>query len=795
MRSRLLVLALFFVMSGFAPAVPAAGAADSGGPCPMPPSPDLLTRLGKERVAELAGDFRPEKELYVAARQERGLAKSAQVTGTGTCLVILLEWTDHPADKVSHPNSEYVDMMFSTGAYPTGSMNDYYREISHGLYGVQGTVHGWAQDDDPYSSITPTDYYQVRDLMREAVLQLDPVIDYSQFDNDGPDGVPNSGDDDGRVDALFFVHAGPGREATGDDNDIWSHAWSFSDAALNVDGVQCYSYSVEPEESPDGSMVAVGVFCHEYGHVLGLPDLYDTDYSTAGVGEWCLMSGGSWGRRPGDPPGSCPVHMTAWCKEQLGWVDPVAITASTLGLTVPRAEDNPVAYRVWRAGDASGDEYFLIENRRPVGFDEALLRRQIDYGLPQPEGLIIYHVDNALNGNANERHRLVDVVEASPWFDGPGDWFEQLDGPRDYATGARLDAYNRGDDGDVWPGYSAVDGDTTSWVGPRDRDRFADDTIPPAHDYYCEPTGITLQNIAISGDDVVLDVLIEGAKGGDDPPPPAATALSWDFESGLEGWEFCNSYVHLDQTQAGSCGGTGLWFGVDDPAYECGPGYGNNWFDITWHQVQVSGSPTVTLTHHYDLEPNYDYGVVEVRCANDPLADWHQVAAVTGSSGCVTDTWPLPTAALTECADGDPDIMLDLRLRLLTDGGYSAEDGSFCGFGWWVGEVTLDGVLTDVGDTPRPMASASLLPPWPNPFNPVSAVKYYVPEGVARASLRIYDQRGRVVRNLAADMPAGWGETTWNGRDDAGRALPSGIYYCRLIAGSDVLVRKLALLK
>ncbi len=799
MRSRFQTPGIFFALAVLTAVVfaPPACASTPGSSSaefhPMPASPELLTRLGRARIAEIAGDTAPERELFTISEKLRDEGKSVQVVGTGSCLVILVEWSDHLADQISHPTSLYDDMLFSTGSYSTGSMNDYYLEVSHGLYGVGGLVNPWIVDDDLYSSITPTDYNQVRDMFADVIVQLDPYIDFSQYDNDGSDGVPNSGDDDGLVDALFFVHAGPGREATGADTDIWSHAWSFSNTTIMADGVRCYRYSVEPEEAPNGSMVTVGVFCHEYGHVLGLPDLYDTDYSTGGVGDWCLMSGGSWGYRSGDPAGSCPVHMTAWCKYKLGWVTPTPITSTSIGLSIPPAENNAVAYRVWRNGAASGDEYFLIENRRPIGFDEGLVTRQVGYGLDQPEGMMIYHVDDALSSNANERHRLVDVVEASPWFVAPGVWFEQMDGPRDYTTGARLDAYNRGDNGDPWPGFSTVNYDTTDWTGSRDRDRFADDTIPQAQDYYCDPSGVVIENIALSGINVVADFVVDSAKGEAIEPLADLTA-TWDFETGTQGWEFCNSYVHLDQTQTGDCGGTGLWFGVDDPAYACGPGYGNGWFDITWKMIRAAGSPTVTLDHRYDLESGYDYGVVEVRCAGDPNASWTVIGSVTGTSGCTSSVWSIPPAAMAECDAGGGVAEFDLRLRLETDEGYSAADGAFCGFGWFVDAVSIGGVVTGI-DLPQPMASAQLLPPWPNPFNPRTSIKYYIPAGTRSSALRIYDQRGRLVRRLGDDLQEGWGEAAWDGRDEAGAAVPSGVYFCRLQNDDTFSVQKLALLK
>ncbi len=767
---------------------------DPGQPTPVSADPALIDRLGPEAVVKLAGDVRPEEELYNLSREEISAGKSAKVIGTGSCLLILMQWTDHPADEVNHPGSAYQDMVFSTGTYPNGSMNDFYLENSYGQFGVAGLASGWHTSAYPYADITPTDYNQVRDMIVQAITDLDPVIDYSQYDNDGPDGIPNSGDDDGNVDALFFVHAGPGREQSGDDNDIWSHAWAFSGGVTTNDGVSCYRYSVEPEKLVDGTQITIGVFAHEYGHVLGLPDLYDTDYSSSGIGDWGLMSGGSWGRVSGEAVGSSPAHMTAWCKWKLGWLTPTTVTVDQLGVTLPPVETNAVAYRIFRGGATSGDEYFLVENRQPIGFDQGITRRQVDFGLPLAQGMLIYHVDDGLSGNSNDSHRLVDVVEASPWFHAPDDWIEHLDGPRDYTLQLWLNNFNRGDNGDPWPGWTVASADSTDWVGPRDRNRFADDTIPSAEDYFCDATGIAIENITLVGQDVTADFLI-GAKRA--PLLAPDKTLTWDFEADDGDWQFCNSYVHHDLTQSGTCGGTGgLWFGLDDPDYDCPPGYGNNWYDFTWRTVGVTSGATVTLRHHYDLEPAYDFAYVEVRCAGDPDATWYEIATFDGFSDCVTDTWAIPSAAYSDCENESGYAVIDLRLRMTSDGAYSAEDGSHCGIGWWVDEVSLTGeFVTGVDDMPGLGLPALLDQAVPNPFNPTTTLKYHIPAGARTVKLAIYDQRGHLVRTLATDDEAGWQERTWDGRDETGRNMSSGVYFARLTVDGALKIQKLALLK
>ncbi len=781
-----------------------AGAAVAAAPAAefMPAHPDLLKQLGRTKVAELQARHAPPRlEQELSALQAKGGA--VQVSGIGTCLVILWEFTDHPADQGAHPGSAYHDMMFSTAVYPTGSMNDFYRENSYGAYGIGGDVAGWTTSLHTYASYANGDGSQdagtAREMITDAVAQLDPSVDFSQFDNDGPDGIPDSGDDDGYVDALFFVHAGPGQEQTGDTTDIWSHASAFYYGLSTGDGVAIRRYSVEPEELVDGSLMTVGVFCHEYGHVLGLPDLYDTDYSSSGIGEWGLMSGGSWNNRTGDPAGSSPSHLTAWCKQELGWLAPVTLTASSYGVTIPPVETSPTAYRIFRDGVTSGDEYFLCENRRTLGFDAGLVRRQILLGLPLPEGLIVYHVDESNSGNSSDRHRLVDVVEASPWFEPDDSWYEQMDGDRDTGTYANLSQPNRGDNGDTWPGFTLFNADSTDWVGPRDRDRFADDTVPPAEDNFCEPTGIAIENIALAGDDVVADFLV-GAKA--EPPAAVKADHTWDFETGSDGWDFCYSYVHQDMLHAGGCPGSGgLWFGVDDPEFVCPPGYGNGWNDFTWKTIWVLPGASVTLRHKYDLEPGYDFAFVEVRCAGDAGAAWHELASFTGSAACQTETFPIPGSVLEECQVAglpkDPYSVLDLRLRFVSDGAWSAEDGDFCGLGWWVDEVTVSNVYTGVGDgIPGADLPAQLAAPSPNPFNPLTTIRYHVPAGARSVHLEIFDQRGRLVRTLTeGPAAAGWQQAIWDGRDGAGRTLASGIYFARLDVDGLVRIQKMALVK
>jgi M6 family metalloprotease-like protein len=481
-------------------------------------------------LAEGGGGFLAPRSLWSKpAGVDRPAPPQARplVSGNWKTLVILIDFPDYHWDNGHDPyfangdstrtyvQSHYSSMLFSdisykdpfaTNAY-TGSLRDFYRDNSYGQFLVSGTVTVWYRAPHTYRYYcntdgvagTTDDYGWARsdsgmvwDLVRDAVTAANPTVDFSQFDNNH----------DGKVDGLFVVHAGPGAEAVASNNSsaavgyIWSHKWSIPN--MVVDGVTVSGYTMEPE---DGT---VGVFCHEFGHDLGLPDLYDVDYSSEGMGEWDLMSSGGWCRRPGDPYGTCPAHMSAWCKTQLGWVVPTNVTSPRIAQSIPPVETSPAVYRLWTNG-ASGGEYFLIENRQNIGFDVGLTRRQYDYGLLPANGLLIYHVDESMPDNTNEAHKRIDVVEATPYWTGTS-WFEQLDRARSRPSDQYLSNPNRGDNGDPWPGWSGVNATLTDYVGPRSRDAFGPTTSPSSNAYSGAPSGVALTHIALSGANVVADL-------------------------------------------------------------------------------------------------------------------------------------------------------------------------------------------------------------------------------------------------------------------------------------------------
>jgi immune inhibitor A len=364
----------------------------------------------------------------------------APLRGEMRVVVVLVEFGDRKL-QAAHGADHFRDLFFSKGKLPSGSVRDYYAEASRGAVEITGEVVGpftmpksLAEYAGGKSGMGPAEP-NARTLARHAAVAADPHVDFGRYDNDG----------NGFVDAFIVVHAGGGAEQTGSPGDIWSHKWVMTGGAYGADKTKVYGYLTVPEDA------RLGVCVHELGHLLfGWPDLYDTDGSSEGLGNWCVMAGGSW-----NGGGDVPAHPSAWCKAQQGWASVVNV-AQDGQLSMADVKDGGSVYRLWMDGAASR-EYFLVENRQ---------RKQYDRGLPG-DGLLVYHVDDAIETNTDERHPKVALLQA--------------DGRGDLALGK-----NRGDAGDAFPGATAKTSLTSV-------------TVPHTRSYNDVPTGVSLTQISASG--------------------------------------------------------------------------------------------------------------------------------------------------------------------------------------------------------------------------------------------------------------------------------------------------------
>lgn len=380
-----------------------------------------------------ARGLRPTRAAFNEERREQGapiLGAPAAAAAPGWAgadtdvLFLAVEFTD---TQCSFTPGQAQTNMFGGGATGPGDLDDYFDEISRGSLQVAGNVVGTADGSDCIALANDRAYYNTdgagsgddnRDdeLVREAVEAAADYVDFAQYDNDG----------DGTVDALGIIYAGggphdgcsidAGASGGGGDN-LWPHSGSVNTGgALSADGKTISPFIINSEltyqigdSSNCDQIQTIGLFAHELGHSLGLPDLYDTDVGNGGVHTWSAMASQyvSTTNLADTPP-----HYDPWSKAFLDWVTPTVhqpgdrvtpgmVQVETSG-EVHQLRDNPMGFQVGGTG-----EYFLVENRQQTGFDAGLAGC----------GLVVWHIDEAMSGNQSGghsagSHRLVDIDEA-----------------------------------------------------------------------------------------------------------------------------------------------------------------------------------------------------------------------------------------------------------------------------------------------------------------------------------------------------------------------------------------------
>jgi len=372
-----------------------------------------------------------------------GMLKAFPSQGQQKLLMVLIKYPDLNS---TYSSGSFYNLMNQSDYGGTGSFRDYYYVCSGHKLELAIDVVGWYTAEHSYV------YYgedegdnRARELVGEAIDAAEAAgVNFSVYDNDN----------DGTVDNLLVVHSGPGAEEGSRTEYIWSHSWSLGYMYDRYyDGVRINSYLIQPETRSYG-MVGIGVFCHEFGHALGLPDLYDTDGSSEGLGEWCLMASGLWLNQE-----KTPAMMSAWCREELNWVSPTVIPWPVTDAFYGDYALNPSATstEVYKIVTQNSNEYFLLENMYRTGFNAYL----------PGSGMAIFHVNTDRSDNDNEDLKLVDMEEA----DGKND----LD-----------NIGNRGDAGDIFPGSSH-------------NTLFNDLSSPDAQTYDGKYTGISVSDIRMDG--------------------------------------------------------------------------------------------------------------------------------------------------------------------------------------------------------------------------------------------------------------------------------------------------------
>ena len=412
--------------------------------------------------------------------------------GNHPVLVILVEFNDQSA--VGSTEADWEEGFFGA----SGSVRDYYDEVSYSrlfmtpaseTFGAADNgIIGWLAIGYDHPNTGSDSGLANMQVTRDALIAADPYIDYSSYDTDGNRAV------DFTELSLVIITAGYERSFSSSyAPNVWGHRFIlfFPVVPPVLDGVRLadlaggggyMQYGEWHQSDPsNGHMATIGIMVHEMGHDLGLPDLYDVDDTdeSEGIGKWGVMGSGSWGTA-GGWSGSSPSHMCAWSKEFMGFLTPVKVSDGE-DLSLPDVVTSGIVYRV---DTVDYDQYFLVENRQPVGYDR---------GLPiSSGGIIIWHIDNSAGSlflntvNADENHKRVDVEEAEDGLVG----YSELD-----------NANNRGDQQDLF--YS---GNNT---------QFDDLTTPGAALYGNIYSGVSISNISAPGNPMTLDISYDEPLDGD----------------------------------------------------------------------------------------------------------------------------------------------------------------------------------------------------------------------------------------------------------------------------------------
>lgn len=309
-----------------------------------------VVQLSKGKYVELA---REKTDKIFTILVEFGDQIDSRYGGTVGPLHNAIAEPDRTKDNSTAWQADYNQEHFNELYFGTGkgvdSMKTYYEKQSSGRYSVDGEVSDWVKvpyNEARYGSNDASTgaWYAVQDgvtawvAAQEAAGATDAEIkaqlaEYDQWDRYDFDGDGNFNESDGYIDHFQIVHAGEDESAGGGAQGadaIWAHRWyafgtdagstgpegnKLGGAAIGDTGIWVGDYTIQPENG------GLGVFAHEYGHDLGLPDLYDTNGGDNSTGFWTLMSSGSWLGTGEEEIGNLPGDMTAWDKLQLGWLN------------------------------------------------------------------------------------------------------------------------------------------------------------------------------------------------------------------------------------------------------------------------------------------------------------------------------------------------------------------------------------------------------------------------------------------------------------------------------------------
>ena len=361
-----------------------------------------------------------------ARRARKEFGKTPNLAPRG--VVILVNFSNKSL-KSSHTNATFTELCNSenctvNNGYP--SAREYFKSQSNGAYTPVFDVFGPVTLSQKYSyygnNVDDEDEYATDAVIEACILANNKYSDlnFADYDSDG----------DGKVDFVYVIYAGYGEADGGGESTIWPHNYSIQDLLVNypsyskytksqtkLDGVYLDNYAMSNElDHYSDALTGIGTLCHEFGHVIGLPDFYETNYGTnyknaLTPNDWDVMDGGAY-----NEDGHCPPNYSPWEKYFFGWHTPINLGSEGTNLTLKaNGTDGYQAYQINTSGKlisaTTESECYYIENRQKNGWDA---------GLPH-HGMLIWKVkynasawsNNAPNNDDTSGSPLYTIVSAS----------------------------------------------------------------------------------------------------------------------------------------------------------------------------------------------------------------------------------------------------------------------------------------------------------------------------------------------------------------------------------------------
>lgn len=375
----------------------------------------MLSTLDTKRLAK-ARRMRPAVNRAPASEGQRRamLINDYPTIGSPNALIILVQFSDMTFDCEDGDPKGYYENMFNQTGFKykngaNGSVSDFFRSSSNGLFTPHFDIIGpvtlpksyayYGANTTDGSGMAGDRMDRLQEFVKAACEAAAPEVDFSKYDNNG----------DGRVDNVYLYYAGFGEADSEYKDAIWPHAYNYTEfhaGTLTFNGVTIDSYTCSQERnglSPE-MPVGIGTFCHEFSHVLGLPDHYSTVYNDAFTpGEYDVMDTGPYNNNQNTPP----TH-SAYERAELGWLDYIQLNTKADTISVlPDLKISNKAYVVPVDG-TNGREFFVLENRQQTGWDSYI----------PGHGMLMWHIDQDWNAwmantvNNNVSHQRVDIVEA-----------------------------------------------------------------------------------------------------------------------------------------------------------------------------------------------------------------------------------------------------------------------------------------------------------------------------------------------------------------------------------------------